>query len=313
MRHLLRTIPALSALCLAAAPAAAQCVVTPGPDGELSSWLVHDGGRVSVPPRPSLRASLERALNAGESALRALPERGDPSLWAPRGDGRDERRPQRGAATAGPGRGLGRRLARGSSTAGRRWLSIGTDDSTEVYLDGTPVFRRVAVRASRADDDLVPLTLSPGAHSLVIKIASRGDMDALLRLVGADHRPDEGVRVELPGVTDAECESLSDRALAVDAHRGVAPEGLRVTLALSWPGGVAHPLGRGALPLEVTGGSGPAARSRSQAPSVSPLDAVVAMPRRCGGALQVRVGAARSHDRRLPSPARGARAAKGLV
>jgi hypothetical protein len=83
MRHPLRTIPLVCGLLLAATSAAAQCVVTPGPDGELSTWLAHDGGRVAVPARPSLRASLERALNSGESHLQTLPERGDPGLWRP--------------------------------------------------------------------------------------------------------------------------------------------------------------------------------------------------------------------------------------
>lgn len=290
MRHLLRSISSLFALCLGSAPAAAQCVVTPAPDGELSTWLVHDGGRVTVPARPSLRTSLDRALNTGESGLRVLPERGDLTLWRPVAAAAASLDLNAALRRQGPGvvwLAATLRVQR----AGRRWLSLGTDDATEVYLDGASVFRRVAVRASRADDDLVPLSLSPGAHSLVIKIASRGDLDALLRLVGDDHRPDEGVRVELPGVGDDDCASLGDRALDVDVRRGVAPEGLRVTLALSWPGGVAHPLGRAALPLEVAGGAGLRSEVPLNAASVAPLDAVVAVPDG-GASLQVRVGAA---------------------
>lgn len=289
MRHPLRTIPLVGALSLASSSAAAQCVVTPAPDGEISTWLVHDGGRVAVPARPSLRASLERALNTGESGLRTLPERGDPALWRPAAAASTSLDLNAALRRQGPGvvwLAASLRVQR----AGRRWLSIGTDDAAEVFLDGASVFRRVAVRASRADDDLAPLTLAAGLHSLVIKVASRGDMDALLRLVGDDHRPDDGVRVELPGITDAECDALGDRGLAVDVRRGVAPEGLRVTLSLSWPGGVAHPLTRSALSLAVTGGAG----LRSEVPlggaSVAPLDAVVAMPDG-PGALQVQVGA----------------------
>lgn len=290
MRHPLRTFPLVSALILASAPARAQCVVTPGPDGELSTWLAHDGGRAILPPRPSLRASLERALNAGEPGLRTLPAPGDPAVWRPAASASVSLDLNAALRRRGPGSAWLAASLR-VQRAGRRWLSVGTDDSVEVYLDGTPVFRRVAVRASRADDDLIPLTLTPGAHSLVVRLVSRGDMDALLRLVGDDHRPDDGVRVELPGVNDADCAALGDRALSLEAHRGVAPEGLRVTLALAWPGGVAHPAGQSAVALEVTG----VASLRSEVPwnraSVAPLDAVLAMPD-APGSLQVRVGGA---------------------
>lgn len=290
MRHLLRFLPVLPAFVLASATASAQCVVTPGPDGELSTWLVHDGGRVALPPRPSLRASLERALGAGDAGLRRLPEGGDPAVWRPAAAASVSLDLNAALRRRGPG------IAWVAATlrvqrAGRRWLSLGTDDTAEVYLDGTAVFRRVAARASRADDDLVPLTLPAGTHALVIQVATRGDADVLLRLVGDDHRPDDGLRVELPGVTDAECTALGDRAVSVEAHRAVAPDGLRVTLALAWPGGVAHPANRSTLPLEVSGG----ATLRSEVPlgggSVAPLDAVVAVTD-APAALNVRVGGA---------------------
>ncbi|MFO0625741.1 MAG: hypothetical protein U0325_09010 [Polyangiales bacterium] len=133
MRHLLRVLPLVPALFLSPARARAQCVVTPGPDGELSTWLVHDGGRVALPARPSLRASLERALREAEPGLRTLLPAGDPALWRP-------------AAAAGVSLDLNAALRRqGPGVAwlaaqvralrpGRRWLSVGTDDATEVYL-----------------------------------------------------------------------------------------------------------------------------------------------------------------------------------
>ncbi|MEZ4392626.1 MAG: alpha/beta hydrolase-fold protein [Polyangiales bacterium] len=293
----------LAASLAAAAPAAqSQCVVTPGEDGEVSTWLLRAGAAGTIPSRPSLRASLTRRMDAPTNPEPARQDLlSDASGWRPGASAGSSLDVAQLLRRRGPGvvyAGLALRAAR----EGRRWLSLGTDDAVTVWLDGEPVFRRIAARSSRADDDLIALDLTAGAHRLVLKVVSRGDFDVLARIVGGDHRPDPSLRLELPGVDDAACSTLGDQALRVSPRVDVVAEGLRATLALRWPGGVAHPLAQESLAFEVSGAASLTSSIPLRGASVADLDATVAIPDE-GGALRVRVGGATQRVEVSPRPA----------
>lgn len=267
------------ALPLFARPAAAQCVVTPGPDGELATWLVRDGARAAIPARPGLRASMTRRMNAAPSAAgepAAQDWTAPPLAWRPAARAASHIDLASALHRRGPGvayAGLAVRAAR----AGTRWLALGTDDSVSVWLDGREVFRRVAARASRADDDLVALELGEGVHRLVFKLVSRGEFSLIARVVGPDHRPDPTLRFELPGVDDLGCRALTPLALRVTTRVLVAADSLRATLNLRWPGGVAHPAATRALTVSISGAGELRTELPLDAASVAPLDATVAI------------------------------------
>lgn len=282
----------LAASLVALTPAArSQCVVTPGEDGEVSTWLLRAGAAGAIASRPSLRASLARRMDAPAGLELARQDLlTDATGWRPGASASTSLDLAQALHRRGPGVAYAG-LAIRASREGRRWLSLGTDDAVTVWLDGREVFRRVAARASRADDDLIALDLPAGAHRLVLMVVSRGDFDVLARIVGADHRPDPTLRFELPGVDDDACSGLRDAALRVSPRVSVVAEGLRATLALRWPGGVAHPLAQESLPLEVSGAATLSSAIPLRGASVADLDATVAIPDDAA-ALQLRVGGA---------------------
>jgi len=49
-------------------------------------------------------------------------------------------------------------------------LSIGSDDSVKVWIDGRPVLERRVARAAAPDQDIVPLRLSKGVHRCLVKV-----------------------------------------------------------------------------------------------------------------------------------------------
>jgi len=122
-------------------------------------------------------------------------------------------------------------------TAGTRWLFVGSDDAVAVWLDGREVFRRVGLRSVRADDDMVALPLTEGAHRLVLAVAARSTPGVSVRITGADFRPDPGLSLRLEGVDDAACETLGRASLAVTVRRRVDDAGLGVDVTLDFPGG----------------------------------------------------------------------------
>lgn len=290
MRHPILAL--VFALALAARPStsAAQCIVTPGEDGEVSTWLTQAGPRAALSARTPPLAALRQLLDATHLMGTALTDLAPTSGWRPASAASASLDLRATAGLRGAGVAYAAVSLRAAS-AGRRWLSLGSDDALAVYLDGREVFRRCSARSARADDDYLPLDLTAGTHSLVLKLASRGDQDLIARLVGADHRPDASVMIELPGVNDAACTALARESLSLDVVRRVAETGLRVTLSLRWRGGVAHPAAQHELPVEVSGGASMRSAVPLGAASVTGLDLVV--PAQDGpSALVVRVGEA---------------------
>jgi len=53
-------------------------------------------------------------------------------------------------------------------------ISLGSDDGVQVFLDGEIVFENRVDRGAAADQDKLMLTLSPGVHTLVLKVVNTG-------------------------------------------------------------------------------------------------------------------------------------------
>ncbi len=236
----------LAASLASTTSASARCLVAPGPDGELSTWLVAGPYRTGpLAPRPSWNAVLDgllsqpaRGLGVGDTNLRPSATGADPS-W--RAVASNRAWLDVGAVLGGRGGRVGyAALVLDAQTDGARYLLLGSDDAVSVRLDGREVFRRASPRPSHEDLDAIRLDLPRGRHVLVIKLASRGDMDLFARLVSESFAPDSNVRVELPDVDDNACRALSGRAAAIAVARRVVAEGTRADVEVSFPGGVAH-------------------------------------------------------------------------
>lgn len=234
-------LTALTSMCLTFPSAVgAQCRVLPGVEGELSSWRVRPGARVGpIAPRPTLRAALGAAL---DRAVAALPSPDDAG-W--RATSSDDAYLELGPVVGGRGpRAAHASIRLEASTAGDRWLFLGSDDALAVHLDGREVYRRALPRRSREDDDMVRLPLSAGAHALTVTLVSRGDLDLFARITDRDFRPDPSLAITLPSVDDAACEALAARSLRASFARSPVAEGTRVDVTVSFPGGTAVPASR---------------------------------------------------------------------
>lgn len=293
-----------AALCAASTAlstpsASARCLVAPGPDGELSTWLLAGPYRLgALTPRPSWNAVFDglltqptRGLGEADASLRASATGANPSWRAAASN-----RPWLDVGAALGGRGA--RIAYAGVTldvqsGGARYLLLGSDDAVSVRVDGREVLRRTSARPSHEDLDAVRLELTPGRHSLVVKLASRGDLDLFARLVNTSFQPDPSVRVELTDLDDASCRALTARALSLTASRRVVTEGTRFDVEASFPGGAAHVESEASLDVVLTtqpqGGSSREARATLTFPGSVALGDVFAESAQ--GDAVVRVGA----------------------
>ncbi len=277
---------AAAALCLPAS-ALAQCRLLPGPDGALSTLLVHPGVRVGpIAARPTVGAALGVALDRAVAAIPPIASAGwragssdDPSLDLGRIVG--GRGPRAAHAT----------LRADAATAGDRWLFVGSDDALAVHLDGREVYRRALPRRSREDDDMVRVPLAVGEHTLTLTVASRGDLDLFVRFTGADFRPDPSVALSLPAVDAPTCEALADRSLHATFARTPTADGTRVDVAVSFPGGTAAPIApTRALSLSATDATPVGATVSYAGAAAQPLDATLLLPPTGSRVVSLRVG-----------------------
>lgn len=63
------------------------------------------------------------------------------------------------------------------------WLGIGSDDGLKIWHNGKLIHDKWVRRISRIDDDIVPLELSEGRNTLLVKIQNAwGDWSFVSRL-----------------------------------------------------------------------------------------------------------------------------------
>ncbi|MDP9152374.1 MAG: alpha/beta hydrolase-fold protein [Myxococcota bacterium] len=122
--------------------------------------------------------------------------------------------------------------------AGRHVLLLGADDGVAVLLDGKRVFARDEWRAQRDDDDLVPLDLEAGDHSVILALHQRtGAWQLRARWLDAELQPPAGAWWGLPGTTEEDAKALAARAALVSFDRGMCADGYRPTLTVRFRGG----------------------------------------------------------------------------
>jgi predicted esterase len=107
--------------------------------------------------------------------------------------------------------------------AGRYLLLLGADDGVRVFVDGKTAFARDESRPQRDDDDIVPLELGAGDHTLLLKLHQRDAGWAFkVRLLGAEHLdPPVGAYLALPGTTPADAAGLAGKLSWVSVDRGL--------------------------------------------------------------------------------------------
>ena len=136
--------------------------------------------------------------------------------------------------------------------AGRYLLALGVDDGVRVIIDGAPVLTRDDARPVRDDDDVVPLDLAAGDHTIVIKLHQRDGAWAFrARFVDATLAPPAGAYLRLPGTIAEDARTLATKMAWVSLDRAfdgtVEPPRYRPKLTVRYPEGaprgVAAPVG----------------------------------------------------------------------
>ncbi|MDP3279270.1 MAG: alpha/beta hydrolase-fold protein [Deltaproteobacteria bacterium] len=256
---MVRLIARCCAISLLAAPnALAICRVLPGPEGEVSTWLV-TAPFATPNTRPSRTVDSQLSTSIREV---------DPSTLAPTASqssgrtrwiaqctesARFELSPSqgpRGSRTVF----AGATLENPSTQPISIWIFAGADDGLTLSVDGHELARRASVRSVRDDDDMWPVTLTPGPHRLVLRSYVHGGAQRMaVRVVGDDFRPTRSVRITLDGVSDSQCNELAQRAESLRLSRVPNGNQTLITATLSYPGGTAS-VGETARTLVLSSG-----------------------------------------------------------
>lgn len=126
------------------------------------------------------------------------------------------------------------RLARG----GHYTLLLGADDGLTVTVDGKRLLARDEARPQRDDDDLVPLDLDAGDHTVVLGLHQRGGAWSVrARLLDADLQPPEGASWVLPGAGADLATALAGGMSSARLTRGLGADGYRPVLTVRFPDG----------------------------------------------------------------------------
>lgn len=235
--------PALAVAFFAAASARAEVAIVPSGEGRLGAWLV--AGPVSVPSALKFETSIanDDAKLVGKLGETLSSKLGpSPPVWQlSRGEVETKRR--RGDDSVALFSGV-LRLAEPLRGA----LLLGASGSVQVMVDRTKLFAREETRVFREDEHLVPLTLSPGDHPIVVKVRhSLGPLRLGLRLVDETLAPPRGASLLLPGATEKQAHDLANRLAAIELERGLTSRGYEPKLIVRYPQGAP----RGRLPVRV--------------------------------------------------------------
>jgi pimeloyl-ACP methyl ester carboxylesterase len=139
------------------------------------------------------------------------------------------------------------------------WLSLGTDDACEVWLNGKKLFADLTPKRFRPDQFLIRLPLKRGRNRLIIWLAHpKGRWRAFTRFTGPDHRPlgrgasRGAVRICLPAtrigpaaVSPAALRAMAAASITFYVKRTVKPTGVAFRLAAKAAGGIMLPASRG--------------------------------------------------------------------
>jgi predicted esterase len=121
--------------------------------------------------------------------------------------------------------------------AGRHVLLLGVDDGVSVLVDGKRVFTHDEARPLRDDDDLVPLDLAAGDHTIVLVLHQWiGAWVFRARMLDPELEPPLGARWVLPGAAGQEA-TLASRMSVVAFDRGLAADGYHPVVTVRYPEG----------------------------------------------------------------------------
>jgi poly(3-hydroxybutyrate) depolymerase len=126
-------------------------------------------------------------------------------------------------------------------------LLLGADDGVRVWVDGKSLYARDESRPARDDDDIVPLDLEKGEHTVALGLHQHDGGWALhARILDAGTlSPPEGAFLALPGTSEDDARSLAKKMSWVSVDRGLAPDGYHPRLTVRFPEGAPRgvPLG----------------------------------------------------------------------
>ncbi len=123
--------------------------------------------------------------------------------------------------------------------AGRYTLLVGADDGLSVFVDGKRLLTRDEARPQRDDDDLVPLDLTAGDHTVVFGLHQRTGVWTLgARLLDAQLQPPAGASWLLPGAGPDVAATISAGMSSLRLDREVGVDGYRLVLTVRFPEGV---------------------------------------------------------------------------
>jgi poly(3-hydroxybutyrate) depolymerase len=237
-----------------AIPLPTRVELLPSPDGWLGAWLVigpfHTAAVDEGALRPFRGATWGPAfLSPAEAARRGIKaaELADPPRWsiASNGEGAID---LRAALRSNDGDIVG--YASGAlhlEQSGPVLLLLGADDDVRVWVDGQRVYSREESRPQRDDDDVIPLDLEKGEHTLLLALHQRDAGWSLhARLLDAKTlSPPIGSYFALPGTTEDDARALAAKMSWVSVDRGISPDGYHPRLVVRFPGGAPRgvPLG----------------------------------------------------------------------
>ncbi len=217
-----------AALTAPLASSATEARLDPSTDGHVGVWLVTGPfDRASTPLdhlSPRLDAPVSDAAGAPRWRL----------AWASDG-------PIDMAAALGSPGGDRTALAAGVlhlETGGPHLLLIGADDGVSVMVDGARVYSCDDARPERDDDDLVPLDLGAGDHTVVLALHGRGSAWRFrLRLLDGQLQPPTGSWWRFPGTTAGDARALATRMSSVALDRVMDSTGYQPVLTVRFSEG----------------------------------------------------------------------------
>ncbi|HXX66679.1 MAG TPA: alpha/beta hydrolase-fold protein [Polyangiaceae bacterium] len=123
--------------------------------------------------------------------------------------------------------------------AGRYVLLVGADDAVSLFVDGRRAFSRDSAGPRRDDEDLIPLDLVPGEHTVVFLLRRYGRPWTLrARLLDPDLAPPKTGSWRLPGTSAEDARGLVSVLTRLSLDRGLETTGYRPTLHVRFPDGV---------------------------------------------------------------------------
>jgi poly(3-hydroxybutyrate) depolymerase len=227
-------------------PDPARVELIPSPEGWLGAWLLLGPYRAPAADpgalKPTMGASFGPAfLSPAEAAKRGTKAAAlaQPPRWtvASSGEGAIDLRAALHASDGDIYAYAGGELHLDKSA--RLLLLLGADDGVHVWVDGKSLYARDESRPARDDDDVVPIELDPGPHTIVLGLHQRDAGWALhVRLLDASTlSPPEGAFLALPGTSLDDARALAKKMSWVSVDRGLAPDGYHPRLTVRFPEG----------------------------------------------------------------------------